>query len=117
MNFQKEDLQIIVKQITNGHSMNWLGRSKAKNPGENLDPYLEKVVLKLLGQNLFIDFRKLEFMNSSTVPSIISFAMKLDKNNIKTIFWYDGSADWQVASFTAFSIIVQTMKNVSLEAK
>jgi hypothetical protein len=112
-----DDLEIQVSYSGATVNMAWIGKSKMRNPIEILNPYFEQIITYLKGKELSCDFSTLEFMNSSTVPAIINFAQLLDENQIKTTFIYSKALEWQVNSFEAFSIIAQTMNNISCKGK
>ena len=115
-NFKEEELEI---QLTEGDNniinMEWLGKSRSLKPGVMLDPYLEGLVNKLIDKELICNFSNLEYMNSSTVSSIVTFAQLLNKKSIKTIVAYSNEKEWQEALFEAFKIIALGLKNVTLK--
>ncbi|MCP4135570.1 MAG: hypothetical protein GY754_31670 [bacterium] len=111
------ELHIKVEKKGQKVTLKWTGKSSTRNPEKSLSPYFEKVIPTLKGCELTVDFCELKFMNSSTVPPIVTFATSLEKNSVKTVFYYNQSLDWQVASFNAFRVIVHKMKYVSLEGR
>jgi len=116
-NFSHEELQIRVMVNDKKVDMEWTGKSRDRNPSAVLVPYLNGIADSLSGKSLVCSFVKLEFMNSSTVPAIISFVDALEKNGIKSIIYYNMELEWQVASFSALAVITKFMENVVLEGK
>lgn len=112
-----DELHIRVVGEGDGVRMEWLGKSRMKNPGEILDPYLASIARELAGKRLTVDFTDIEYMNSSTIPSIIDFADLLNENRITAAFVYDKSEKWQAASFEAIGVVMKGMETVSLKGK
>ncbi len=96
--------------------MTWLGQSDERNPSESLTPYLNSLIDDLKGTRLTIEFARLEYMNSSTVPPIVQLLKNLDVNEIQTIITYDGHSHWQRASFKGLSATSLMMKNVTVKS-
>ena len=112
-NFASNGLKINTH--IDGHTaiMNWLGQSDSRNPGAELNPYLDSLVEEMEGLELTINFADLEYMNSSTVSPIIQFLKKLNAQEIQTEVTYKAASKWQSASFKAletFSKILNCLK-------
>jgi hypothetical protein len=114
MNLKDNKLEIIFKEGST-NVVTWIGISDSKNPSSVITPYFNKIFDTFRGKELLVQFEKLEFINSSTVPSIVELVGDLEKNNIKTTITYDKNSKWQAASFKALETIVKNMKNVSLK--
>jgi len=97
--------------------MTWIGRSEDRDPSAFLNPYFTGIMTDLAGRELEIDFQKLEYMNSSTVPPIIQLIKNLNTNTIKTVIVYDKNSKWQSASFKALETIARTMDNIQVTGK
>jgi hypothetical protein len=95
----------------------WLGISNARDPGLTLIPYLDQVTKELDCEEVFVDFSKLEYINSSTVPPIIRLIKELDKKAIKTHVIYNKSLKWQQESFKALATLSKILKHVNVEAR
>jgi len=117
MAFSEDKLSIILKTRHNQVILEWHGKSKSKDPGEKLLPFFDEIIDLLKGKVVVVDFRKLEYLNSSTVPTIINLAKNLNENNIRTVVCYDKNLSWQVLSFSAFRIIALKMENVETLAR
>jgi len=114
-NLNSGDLIIQLEERGGKKFMSWLGKSREKNPGTELNPYFEEVITDFGNDELIVNFYKLEYMNSSTVPSIIKLFKLLEKSNISTIVQYNNESGWQRASFKALSTIAENLKNVTVE--
>jgi hypothetical protein len=95
--------------------MSWIGASDDRDPGHFLDLYLKTLIVQIAKMELIINFKQLEFMNSSTVPPFIRFIMDLNTNSIKTTIVYNKDSNWQVTSFRALKTIIEKMPNIHLE--
>jgi hypothetical protein len=114
--FESDDLTIRVSDTGKSAAMSWVGKSRLRNPEVVLFPYFQGLIGALKGKNLSCDFSNLDYMNSSTILSIMSFARILNENRIQTVFSYKKSSEWQVASFEAFSVVIRGMAYISLKA-
>ncbi len=116
-NFNSGTLRIVLNKRGSESSMSWIGQSDERNPSASLTPYLDSVISDLKGTHLTIEYSRLEYMNSSTVPPIIQFLKKLNINGIKTIVTYDASSKWQRASFKALETLSLMMNNVTVKGR
>ncbi len=107
-------MKINIRQTASGVIMSWVGQSKERNPAQILTPYLDSLIDDLKGRHLTIEYSKLEYMNSSTVPPIILFLKKLNANGIKTAVTYNTLSKWQRASFKALETLALMMDNVTV---
>ena len=116
-NLEHEELLLKITENESKVTINWLGKSRLPDPSEVLDPYLQGLAEELRGKEVVCDFTTLEFMNSSTVPSILDFTELLDENGIKTTIYFDSSLEWQNASFGALNVLIMDMENVDIISK
>ena len=114
MNLKDNELEIIFKEGSK-NVVTWIGKSESKSPSSVITPYFNKIFDKFKGKELLVQFEKLEYINSSTVPPIIQLIKDLEENNIKSTITYDRNSKWQVASFKALETIVRTMNNISVK--
>jgi len=98
-------------------TMSWHGRSESREPASVLNPYLVKLIDSISGKELIVDFTKLEYMNSSTVPPIIQMIKNLNTKAIITKIFYDKESKWQAASFKALETISKTMTSIEVVGK
>ncbi len=117
-NFNKASLKIVISnQGGNKYNMTWIGQSDDRNPSASLNPYLDSLIPALKGSQLVIEYTRLEYMNSSTVPPIIQFIKKLNLNKIKTLIHYDASSKWQSASFKALETLSLMMPHITVKGR
>ena len=116
-NYKEGNLEILLSDQDGKISMKWIGESDDRDPSSLLNPYLDKFVETIKGKNLEIDFQKLKYMNSSSVPPIIDLMKKLSSENVKSVILYDKNLKWQCASFKALETIASTLKSISIESK
>ena len=109
-----DELTIQIEDHNNEIIMKWKGKSRNKQPSETLIPYLNGIHQELKGKKLIIDFKDLQRMNSSTVPSIVLFIKTLEKNGVETTILYDNTLAWQKASFMALETVILRYSNISI---
>lgn len=83
--FRQDGLSIRVVRSGDKGQMLWAGNSDFRLPHVFLDPIVRRVVEVMVGAELTIDFRALEYMNSSTVSSILNLLKALDRAQIETV--------------------------------
>jgi hypothetical protein len=115
-NLKSGNLNIKVKADKDFIRIEWIGKSDRRDPSNVLMPYLEGLVQELKGKNVEVIFQNLSYMNSSTVPPIISFMKDLDATVKKAVFVYDKSSNWQAASFKALKTISKNLKNIEVNS-
>lgn len=114
--FEKEGLTIEVVDSGSAASVNWLGVSDTREPGQFLTPYLDKLTGDLTGKSVTVDFRKFKYMNSATVSPIISFVKKLDAKGIPTVLLFDSSLNWQRLNAQCLRAIAGMLKQVEVRS-
>lgn len=115
-NFKEGNLEIVIEEGSS-NKMTWLGNSEDRDPSAFLNPYFDDLISGFKGKDLEIDFIKLEYMNSSTVPPIIQLIKSLNSSAVKTLISYDKDSKWQSASFKALETIARTMDNIEVAGK
>lgn len=114
--FKEQNLEIKPENKLNEVLIKWLGRSDLADPSKSLTPYFSSLVEEMPKKKLILDFAKLEFMNSSTVPAIINLVKILNEKGVATQIVYDASLQWQRSSFNALKIVCMKLTNVKIEA-
>jgi len=111
---ENEALKIEVDGATtlDGVKLFWRGKSNSRHPGKVLDPYLSSLAEAAAGHGMKIEmhFEKLEYLNSSTVSSIIRFIRCAKEKDIELTIVYDESCNWQRLSFDALRIFADGRK-------
>ena len=115
-NLKEGTLEIVVNE-GDKITIEWLGRSENREPSALLNPYFKDIVENASGKEVEVDFKKLEYMNSSTVPPIIQMIKNLDTKSISTKVFYNKDSKWQAASFKALETIATSLKNIEVMGK
>lgn len=110
-------LKIEVKEDNDSITAKWTGKSIHRSPGKFVTPILVNVLKKSGDGNkrIILDFRKLDYMNSSTITPIIKVLERAGRGTNQVTVLYKKSLKWQDLSFTALEIF-QT-KNKRIEIK
>ncbi len=111
-----EDLKIDVTEVDNVVKVSWIGKCRTLNPEHILDTYLAQLTQFVKGKKLVVTFDKLDSMNSSTVPPLLTFIKTLEENCIESQFLYNDQEDWQRASFKPLSVIAGRYEHVKIKA-
>jgi hypothetical protein len=110
---QAGDLEIRVSKIDDEKTaIDWLGVSNARDPAAIINPLIEKIVAELDCREVILNFGKLEYINSSTVPPIIRLIKEINKLQVKIVLTYDHSVKWQQESFRAFNTLAKVLGNI-----
>jgi hypothetical protein len=94
--------------------MLWSGHSDSRLPHLFLDPIVRRVVEVMVGTQLTIDFRGLEYMNSSTVSSILNLLKSLDRAQVETVAIFADS-DWQATHLRCMRTVTRALRNITVE--
>lgn len=87
--------------------LQWLGKSTERDPSKFLQPIFNEMETLAKEKLLELDFKLLEYMNSSTVTSIIKLLDKAKREKRKVTLLYNKSLKWQELSFTALTVFQQ----------
>ena len=84
----------------------WRGKSSARSPGEFILPILSQALDRgeSQGKAVEIDFRGLEYMNSSTITPVIRILKQAKLGSTRVIVLYRRDLKWQALSFTALEV-------------
>ena len=93
-------------------TVTFFGKSSIREPGTVLTPFFADI-LKSAPSELVLQFDKLEFMNSSTMPPVAQFLDKLEKQGIRTTIVYDEKSNWQNVAFRVLKKITEHFKRIS----
>ena len=111
--FEQDGLRIRVTRARGSGKMVWTGSSDSRQPNQFLTPVIRRVVEAMKGAHLTIDFRKLEYMNSSTVSSILSLLKSLDREEIETDVVFADS-DWQLTHLRCMRTVTRVLKFITV---
>jgi hypothetical protein len=100
------DLRVDVSETSTHVRLDWRGKSNARQPELQLNPFLTEVAHKADAGKLGIDmhFEELEFFNSSTITVIIQHVKDLRERGIRLLLSYDRGQKWQKIFFDALSM-------------
>jgi len=103
--FTAEQLQL---EVVDGAEIevHWLGKSVQRNPSQFIIPTLAIVMKRGVDENKAVvwDFRRLEYMNSSTITPVIKTLETVKKGSGKVRLLYNKGKRWQDLSFSALRI-------------
>ena len=104
--FEDNLLQIEVIENKNSITMVWTGKSTNRKPSEFISPILADTIKKsnATKKRIILDFRKLDYMNSSTITPIIKILERAKRGAIQITLLYNRSLKWQDLSFSALEI-------------
>ena len=114
--FSDGDLSIQVNSTPYKLKLVWTGRSVARDPGVMLAPFFNDLE-ELLGSDcdVEIDFRRFEYMNSSTLKPIIRFVQFASERSRTVQVVYDAQKSWQRLSFKLLSAVAGSLDNVRVD--
>ena len=104
--FENGLLKLEVVENSDAISVDWQGKSTERNPGAFLTPILLKILKNSSDTNkrIILDFRNLQYMNSSTITPIIKILERAKKSNKYLTVLYNKSLKWQELNFSAIEI-------------
>jgi hypothetical protein len=104
--FQEGALTLELEQAQGEVRVSWSGRSTAREPGRFILPVLSKAV-ELCEESrapLVLDFRKIEYMNSSTITPVIRTLEQARRASRSIRILYAKAIKWQELSFSALQV-------------
>jgi hypothetical protein len=116
LDFEHGGLRIEVFRSETKARILWSGVSDSRNPGALLNGALLRMVDELEGCKVTVDFRRLQYMNSSTVPPIINLIKRLNARAISCLVLYSDS-DWQRTQLRCMQTIARTLPHVQVEGR
>lgn len=114
--FESGGLSIRVDVQATRVKLVWTGQSVARDPTLVLKPFFEGLA-RYTGKtrDLEIDFRDLEYMNSSTLKPILTFVQAANSDYRAVHVRYDSQKNWQRLSFKLLQALAATWANVKIE--
>lgn len=84
----------------------WRGLSTARDPGQFVLPILVAALDEAAGQGraLELDFRGLEYLNSSTITPLIRVLERARRGEAAVTVIYRADLKWQAVSFSALTV-------------
>lgn len=101
------DLVVDAAQAEDGLvRLDWRGKSTARNPGEQLVPFLARWFDRALERDaqLELHFEDLEHLNSSTISVVVQLLQRLRDEPLALTLRYRGEVSWQRLTFEALRV-------------
>ena len=114
--FGNELLKIEVIEKDDAIEIKWIGKSTNRSPSKFITPILVNV-LKVSSENdkrIVLDFRGLDYMNSSTITPIIKVLERAKKGKNQVSVIYNKSLKWQDLNFSALKLFETKDKRVEI---
>lgn len=93
-------------------AVTWLGQSVSATPGTEIVPFFEKLAAHYDGGALRLDFRELEYMNSSSVRPIIELIQAANQTETEVEILYRSTIHWQRLTFKLLEMLAKEWKHV-----
>lgn len=95
----------------------WRGKSIEREPAEFITPILIGIIRSSSHKNkkVELDFRKLTYMNSSTITPIIKVLERAKRGSTQITVRYDKTLKWQDLNFSALFIFKTKDNRIEIE--
>ena len=116
-NYESKDLKIHVLENDNSINVTWIGKSVDRQPSKFLSPILINTMeeAKQKTKRIILDFRKLEYMNSSTITPVIKVLDRAKKSIISLTILYNKALKWQELNFSALELFVTKDNRIEIK--
>jgi hypothetical protein len=106
ISFTRDSLQLEVAEDHDEITIRFFGKSLLKDPGAFMMPiFLDLLAKSNDGERrVVLDFRKLSYMNSSTLTPLIKILERARLGRLRLAVVYLKSMKWQDISFSALTI-------------
>jgi hypothetical protein len=110
---------IFVRRETDSIYIIFIGKSRARDPANFLNPILHEAYLECVEKKtrIILDFSGLEYMNSATVAPVIKFWARLKASEIPLTIIYNHEVAWQKTSFSAFTVFEKESELFTLSTR
>ena len=97
------DLRIDVDRRGDVLRCDWRGRSVDRDADATLRPFFDKLLARAqaLSASVEMHFEELEYFNSSTIGTLITFIQRSRRQKVMLRIVYAGDIKWQTLSFDA----------------
>lgn len=113
--FKSDRLTISHASTHLRYTLFWTGECDFRNPGETLGPTLRGVLPELRDRRLVLDFRGLNFMNSSSVSPILMFVKAACSRGIPVHLVYNVNLSWQRTTASSMRALGQSLRQLTVE--
>ena len=102
-------LELVVDEKPDRISVQWIGRSEARDPSKEVDPLLNDLLARAEKGRTILEhrFEWLEHFNSSTVGALLRMINSARDRQIAVELTYDAGLRWQSLSFEALASAVR----------
>jgi hypothetical protein len=109
-------LTIEVKGDGDTINITWQGKSTARDPAQFILPILSRAIDQANSEQkpIVMDFRSLEYMNSSTVTPLIRVLDQAKKAGMRVTILYNKALRWQALNFTALEVFHTDDKRIEI---
>jgi len=114
--YGNELLRIEVTEKDDSIEIKWTGKSTNRSPSKFITPILVNV-LKVSSEHdkrIVLDFRSLDYMNSSTITPIIKVLERAKKGKTQVSVIYSKTIKWQDLNFSALKLFETKDKRVEI---
>jgi hypothetical protein len=114
--YSSKELQLDVRYDDDATKVAWMGRSTARDPASFIGPVLTEALQRTAetGKEIVLDFRTLEYMNSSTITPVIRFLHEAKRSQARVLVLYARAARWQELSFSALTVFETADKRIEV---
>jgi hypothetical protein len=104
--YTHDSLRVEIAEETDTITMRWFGKSTMRKPGDFLAPILADILKRGNegGKRIVLDFRALQYMNSSTITPVIRVLEQTRRGTGRVSVLYRQALKWQHLSFSALKI-------------
>lgn len=112
---KNEDLILNIEESDHEIRIEWSGKSTERDPSQFLTPLFNDYIETR--KNLVMDFKSLEYMNSSTITPILKVIDRLKARENKLLIIYAKNLKWQHLSFSALEIFKSINPRIEIIAE
>lgn len=95
-------LTLRIEELEKQIAVFWEGRSTERDPSLFLTPIFNELLNK--NKKIILNFKSLEFMNSSTITPLLKVMDRLKNSSGEILIIYADDLKWQKLSFSALEI-------------
>jgi hypothetical protein len=111
--FQSGEMRVAVKVNAGQVRLTWFGQSNTRDPKAMLAPLVQEITPLLTQErDVELDFRELDYMNSSTFRPLLQLVQAASKATRSVSVLYDGRKNWQRLSFKTLEAVTSVLGNV-----
>ena len=109
-------LNIEVTETDADITVRWSGRSNEREPSHFITPVLNTTLTRAqeAGKRVVMDFRTVEYMNSSTFTPLLRMLSQAYKGTVSIQLLYSPELHWQVLSFSAMRVFQTGDRRIDL---